>query len=129
MHGYHHHAAQKGAVHLMRKVNGLNIQLTQGDTLVLRANLAEADLPEGSEALFTVKRRPNDETPLIEKRIGIQENAALIQLASADTALPPRTYCWDRRLLCAHAHDLCQIGDTGGDRSCLTSSLRTPNSP
>ena len=109
MHGYHHHAAQKGAVHLMRKVNGLNIQLTQGDTLVLRANLAEADLPEGSEALFTVKRRPNDETPLIEKRIGIQENAALIQLASADTALPPRTYCWDLRVLIPQADGACYV--------------------
>lgn len=93
----------------MRRVNGLNIELTRGDTLVLRANLAGADFPEGSEALFTVKRKPHDETPLIEKRIGIQENAALIRLASADTALPPRTYYWDLRVLIPQADGSCLV--------------------
>lgn len=93
----------------MRTVNKLHIKLTQGDSLLLRANLAGADLPEGSEALFTVKRKPGDETALIEKRIGIQENAVLIRLASADTALPPRTYYWDLRVLIPQGDGSCFV--------------------
>lgn len=93
----------------MRRINGHNIELTQGDSLLLRARLAGADLPEGSCALFTVKTHPGENQALIEKRIPVENQSALIRLASADTALRPRTYYWDLRVLIPQADGSCFV--------------------
>lgn len=83
----------------MRKFNGLDIELTKGDSLQFKVNFSGRELPAEAEALFTVKKRTRDEEPVIEKRIAIQENAVQIGLSNDDTDIAPRTYYWDIRVL------------------------------
>ena len=85
----------------------LNIQqndiiVTRGDSLLLRITLQDADLPEGTEARFTVKRRPRDEEPAVEKTFALEEDTVTLYLAPGDTNLPPGTYYWDLRLIIPH---------------------------
>ena len=40
----------------MVRCNGCDIELTRGDTLLLRIDLTGRDLPQGAQAVFTVKK-------------------------------------------------------------------------
>lgn len=83
----------------MHRFDGNDIELTAGDSLFFNISLEGRVLPEGATALFTVKRSPKDEEPVIEKNIEISDGQAYIQLFSEDTAeLAARTYYWDLRI-------------------------------
>ena len=83
----------------MHRFDGYNLQITQGDTLLFTVTLAGRTLPDGTQAVFTVKRRPRDGEKLSEKRLRVQDGAVRIALTSEDTALPARSYVWDLRIL------------------------------
>jgi hypothetical protein len=84
----------------MRKFNGLEIELTRGDSVRFKVTFAGRTLPEGSIALFTVKKSPRAEETAIEKRMAINSDGSVqIGLSSSDTDLKPRTYFWDIRVL------------------------------
>lgn len=83
----------------MHRFNGYNIELTRGDSLRFRISLTGRDLPEGSVGYFTLKRHPRDEEPVVLKKMDASNEELIIQLHSADTNLPPRTYWWDVRIL------------------------------
>lgn len=83
----------------MHRFNGHDIEITQGDTLLFRIVLDGRDLPEGSVGYFTVKKNPKRDEALIEKKMNASDGELIVQLDSADTNLPARTYYWDVRLL------------------------------
>lgn len=83
----------------MRKFEGLNIELTRGDSTQFKVNFAGRTLPEGALALFTVKKSPRSEEPVIEKRLAIADGSVNVGLSNADTDIQPRTYYWDIRVL------------------------------
>ena len=83
----------------MVKFNGLDIELTKGDSLQTKITISGRELGNDTIALFTVKKRTRDEEAVIEKRIHIYDNEVQIGLSSEDTNLAPRTYYWDLRVL------------------------------
>lgn len=84
----------------MRKFSGLDIELTKGDSTQFKVTFEERTLPEGSIALFTVKKSPRAEEAEIEKRLPINEEGSVqVGLSSSETDLKPRTYFWDIRVL------------------------------
>ena len=84
----------------MIKFNGLDIELTRGDSAQFKVNFYGRELPEDVVVLFTVKKRPREEDePVIEKRLAAYDNMVQIGLSSADTNLKPRTYYWDIRVM------------------------------
>lgn len=84
----------------MHRFNGLDIELTRGDSLQFKITVKGRQLPEGTMALFTVKRRTRDAEPVVEKRVKVDENGqVVVGLSSADTDIVPRTYFWDIRIL------------------------------
>ena len=84
----------------MHRFNGLDIELTRGDSLALRVTIQGRTLPKGTTAVFTVKKRPRDEEALIEKRMTPDENGiVLVRLTPGDTDLTPRLYYWDMRVI------------------------------
>lgn len=81
-------------------IDGKDIQLTRGDSFVFTMNFTGRILPVTSQAVFTLKKRIRDEAALIEKKVPVSENAAVICLKPEDTAdLAAGTYFWDMRLL------------------------------
>lgn len=84
----------------MRRFDGLNIELTRGDSLWLNITIHGRTLPSGTVALFTIKRRTKDETPVVEKRLSIGEDGLVrVALSPEDTDIDPATYFWDLRVL------------------------------
>ena len=84
----------------MRKFNGLDIELTKGDSLQFKVTFYGRTLPEGSIALFTIKKSPRAEDAEVEQRILIGADGTVqVGLSSSETNLKPRTYFWDMRVL------------------------------
>lgn len=83
----------------MRRFDGLNIELTRGDSTQFKVNFAGQTLPEGAMALFTVKKSPRSTEPVIEKRMDIAAGSTYVWLSNKDTDIQPRTYYWDIRVL------------------------------
>lgn len=84
----------------MRKFNGLDIELTKGDSLQFKVTFYGRTLPEGSIALFTIKKSPRAEDAEVEKHILINADGTVqVGLSSSETNLKPRTYFWDMRVL------------------------------
>lgn len=84
----------------MHRFDGLDIELTRGDSLQLKVFIRGRTFPDGTLALFTVKRRTKDETPAIEKKIPIEPDGSVqIGLSHADSDITPATYFWDLRVL------------------------------
>ena len=84
----------------MHRFDGYDIELTKGDSLQFKVTIAGRELPEGTAALFTVKKRPRDEETVIEKRLDVDAaGVVLVGLSSDDTDITPRTYYWDLRVL------------------------------
>lgn len=83
----------------MRRFDGLNIELTRGDSTQFKVNFAGQKLPDGAMALFTVKKSPRSTEPVIEKRMGIEDGSTYVLLSNEDTDIQPRTYYWDIRVL------------------------------
>ncbi len=82
----------------MVTINGYDIELTRGDTLFLRIDLSGRDLPEGTDAIFTVKKSIRSDEVLIRKRFDASDEAVGIRLSSRETRLDPGVYVWDVRL-------------------------------
>lgn len=84
----------------MYRFDGLDIELSRGDSIQFKVTIKGRELPEGTTALFTVKHSANAEEALIEKRLAVDEDGVvLVGLSSEDTDLSPRTYFWDMRVL------------------------------
>ena len=82
----------------MVTINGYDIELTRGDTLFLRIDLSGRDLPEGANAVFTVKKSVRSDEVLIRKRFDASDEVLGIRLSSRETRLEPGVYVWDVRL-------------------------------
>lgn len=82
----------------MYRINGYDVELTRGDSLTLRVLLSGRDLPEGTDAVFTLKTRPKETAHLLQKRFDASDEEVTITLLPEETDLPPRTYYWDLRL-------------------------------
>ena len=84
----------------MYRFEGQNIELTRGDSVQFKVVLRGRELPEGSIALFSVKKKPGDSECVMEKRIALEEDGvALIGLSHEDTDIPAGNYWWDLRVL------------------------------
>ena len=83
----------------MHRFDGYDIELTAGDSLFFNVKLAGRELPDGSKAVFTVKRNPKDDEAVIEKELEVKDGAVYVQLYSEETDLPARTYYWDLRVM------------------------------
>lgn len=82
----------------MYRINGYDIELTRGDSLTLRIDLKGRDLPEGTEAFMTVKKRVRDEEIVLQKQCDASEEILTIALEAKEAELPPGMYVWDVRL-------------------------------
>mgnify|MGYP005960297097 CR=1 FL=1 len=91
--------AKKGRWFDLRRFTGNDIEITRGDSLMLRVVVSGRELPQGTILLFSVKRSPRAQSAEIERRLTIEEGTAVISLSTEDTDLPPRTYFWDARVL------------------------------
>lgn len=82
----------------MYRFDGYDVELTRGDSLVLRIDLKGRDLPEGTEAVLTVKKRVRDEQIVLRKRCDASSEILSIALEAQETNLVPGVYVWDVRL-------------------------------
>lgn len=82
----------------MYRIEGYDIELTRGDSLTLRIDLKGRDLPEGTEACMTVKKRVRDENIILQKRCDASQEILTIALEAEETNLEPGMYVWDVRL-------------------------------
>ena len=82
----------------MVRFDGYNIELTRGDTLMMRIDLSGRDLPEGSQAVLTVKKNVRSEEKLICEWFDASEETLGICLLPEQTDLTPGVYVWDVRL-------------------------------
>jgi len=80
------------------RIDGYDIELTRGDSLTLRIDLKGRNLPEGTEAVFTVKKRMRDERSVLVKRCDASEEILTVALEAGETDIAPGTYVWDVRL-------------------------------
>jgi len=83
----------------MVEINGFDIAVTRGDSLYLRIDLDGRDLPEGSLAVFTVKKDVRSSEELIRLVTDASSETLTIALAPAQTSLEPGVYVWDVRML------------------------------
>ena len=83
----------------MYEFNGLDIELTRGDSLVIGIKLTGRDVPPDTTGLFTVKQTARSADAVMDKRVAVQGNRAVIELTPEDTDNAPRTYFWDFRLI------------------------------
>ena len=83
----------------MIHIDGYDIAVTRGDSMPLRIDLSGRDLPDGSRAVFTVKKSLRDEQPLVEKLCDASGEVVSLLLTPQDTDLPPGHYVWDVRLV------------------------------
>lgn len=84
----------------MIKFDGLNIELTKGDSANFKVTIRGRALPEGTVALFTVKKSPRATEAVIEKHNPIAADGVVqIGLSSEESNIPPRSYFWDLRVL------------------------------
>jgi len=82
----------------MVEINGYDIALTRGDSLYLRVDLGGRDLPEGAQAVFTVKKTIRSRSVVVQKRFDASEEVLGIALTPDETNLAPGVYVWDVRL-------------------------------
>lgn len=82
----------------MYRIDGYDIELTRGDSLSLRIDLKGRDLPEGTEAVLTVKKRVRDAQPVLVKRCDASGEILTVALETQETDIAPGTYVWDVRV-------------------------------
>ena len=82
----------------MVRFDGYDIELTRGDTLLLRIDLSGRDLPAGSQAVFTVKERITSREALITQWCDASAETLTVSLPPQQTDLAPGVYVWDVRL-------------------------------
>lgn len=82
----------------MVSISGYDITLTRGDSLHLRVDLDGRDLPEGSQAVFTLKRSIRSRSVLLRKCFDVSRETLGIVLTPQETDLLPGAYVWDLRL-------------------------------
>lgn len=83
----------------MYRFEGLDIEVTGGDSLAFAVRFDGRALAVGSVAVFTVKKRLRERETVIEKRCAVLDNRVVVALGPEDTALAPGTYWWDVRVL------------------------------
>lgn len=76
-----------------------DIEVTRGDTVALRIDLSGRDLPEGTDAVMTVKKRVKDAEPIIQKVFNASDEVLTVVLTADETNVTPGTYFWDLRLM------------------------------
>lgn len=82
----------------MFNIDGYDIEVTRGDTAALLFHFNGREIPSGTDAVFTIKKRPKDEECIVQKRVDASDGTATIYLTSDDTNYAARTYFWDIRL-------------------------------
>ena len=77
-------------------INGRDIKVSEGDTLVLSFNAAGVNLKD-ARATFTVKRTPESTRPEIVEQMTIEEGGRLSLKVPAETMrhVSPGTYVYD----------------------------------
>lgn len=77
-------------------VNGRDIKVSEGDTLVISFNVAGVNLKD-ARATFTVKRTPESTRPEIVEQMTIEEGGRLSLKVPAETMrhVTPGTYVYD----------------------------------
>lgn len=82
----------------MLEINGYDVAITRGDSLILRVNLNGRDLPEGTDAVVTLKKSIHSEETILQKRFDASGETLNIHLTPTETDLTPGVYVWDLRL-------------------------------
>lgn len=82
----------------MVNISGYNITLTRGDSLHLRIDFHGRGLPEGSQAVFTLKRSVRSRSALLRKAFDASGETLGVVLTPEETDFPPGAYVWDVRL-------------------------------
>lgn len=101
----------------MLTFDGMGIRLTRGDSVHWRVRIRGRELPDGTEARFTVKRRPWAlGAPLIQKTMPVQPVAGEdktyrvdVHLSHEDTNLKAGNYVWDVRLVAPGEGGACEV--------------------
>ena len=85
----------------MLKIDGVNIQISQGDTGVFTITFTGEDAPENNcTALITLKKTEDSENSIWEKRLAVNDHAVTVTLLSSDTRdLKRGQYWWDVRII------------------------------
>lgn len=83
----------------MIEIKGKTIAIGRGESLPLKLSFSK-DVPEdGTEVRFTVKKKTEDVSALIEVSDNIEDGEVCIQLSHDDTNQSPGTYVWDVQLV------------------------------
>lgn len=81
-------------------VNGYDIKISKGDTLILKVHFNNANFPKMTKVLFTVRTYPNNPDHVILKEYTFDENGdIIIFIPSQETNIFPFEYSWDIRVL------------------------------
>lgn len=84
----------------MLVINGKGIRITRGDSARFTIHLTGRELPDGTQALFTVKKRAwQHEPPAIEEYIPVMGNDVDVILSPDVTDMKAGNYVWDLRVM------------------------------
>lgn len=78
--------------------DGYDVELSRGDTLVMKIELDGRDLPEGTDGVFTIKKRITSDEVVLQKRFNASDEELVVVLDADETNIAPGTYFWDVRL-------------------------------
>ena len=83
----------------MVRVEGTSVQITRGDTARFMVTLLDREIPDDTEVIFTVKKKPwrHDEV-VLQKNIPAFLNKVNVLLDTGETMLEPGEYVWDIRI-------------------------------
>ena len=91
----------------MIKVEGLEITVSRGDTGTLEINFDSCGDPLiNTTALISIQKVKGEPNRIWEKRVEIDDNHCVLDLAHEDTNLPCGDYWWDIRLLSNGGSDI-----------------------
>lgn len=84
----------------MLKIDRHSIEMTRGDSGRVMMRITGRELPDGTQAVFTVKDTPWEPcSPVIEKVLDVEKGMVSVVLEPEDTeGMHPGHYVWDLRL-------------------------------
>jgi len=83
----------------MLEIKGNGVRLTRGDSTRFTLRLEGLEVPNGTRALFTVKKRAwRYEAPVIEESFVALNNEVEVILSPEQTNISTGDYVWDLRL-------------------------------
>lgn len=83
----------------MIKIKGMDVSVSKKDSASYTVTFDGDIPPDGTEALVSIKRNPNVNEAMLEKKYTISDGMIDVNFTSEETDFVPSVYYWDIRLI------------------------------